>query len=63
MKVHTGGNSAPRVSSIGDRTCSCKKTNYDSLRYNSKKKGLVCFDMCECLKCLNIEFDKPEFEW
>ena len=52
--------------------CSCKK-NCDSLCYNSKKKGLVCSAMCQCLNscsamchCLNssnIEFDKPEFEW
>ena len=42
--------------------CSCKKTNCDSLRCNCKKKGLVCSDMCQCLNCSNIEFDKPEFE-
>ena len=43
--------------------CSCKKRNCNSLRCNSKKKGLVCTDMCQCLNCSNIKFDKPEFEW
>ena len=42
--------------------CSCKKTNCNSLRCDSKKKGLVSSDMCQCLNCLNIEFDEPEFE-
>ena len=42
--------------------CSCKKKNCDSLCYDSKKKGLVCFAMSKCLNCSNIEFDKPEFE-
>ena len=42
--------------------CSCKKTKGDSLRCNCKKKGLVCSDICQCLNCSNIEFDKPEFE-
>ena len=32
---------------------SCKKTNCDSL----------CCNMCQCLNCSNIEFDKSEFEW
>ena len=32
--------------------CSCKKTNCDSLRCN----------VCQCLNCSNIEFDKSEFE-
>ena len=41
---------------------SCKKTNCDSLHCNCKNKGLVCSDMCQCLNCSNIEFDKPEFE-
>ena len=41
---------------------SCKKTNCDSLRCNCKKKGLVCANICQCLNCSNIEFDKPEFE-
>ena len=42
--------------------CSCKKTNCDSLSCNCKKKKLVCSDMCQCLNCSNIEFDKPELE-
>ena len=41
--------------------CSRKKTNCDSLRCNSKKKELVCFDMCQCLNCSNFGSDKPEF--
>ena len=44
------------------RMCSCKKTNCDSLPSNCKKKGLMCSDMCQCLNCSNIEFDKPEFK-
>ena len=41
--------------------CSCKKTNCDSLRYNCKKKGMVCSDICQwcqCLNCLNVKFKK-----
>ena len=42
--------------------CSCKKANCDSLRFNCKKKGLVCSDMCQCLNCSNIESEMSEFE-
>ena len=38
--------------------CSCKKTNYDSLRCDRKKKGLVCYNMCQCLNCSNINLIK-----